>query len=119
MPLTFGCLAQVDLRLTALEEVSHLPDGFFINPAFNVLAMAFYCNNACLAKFLDVVGHRRGSDVQLFPQLTDVPPGLFYGTSTGSRRADRKEAQEDSESTGTCKGFEHLRIPAEFLYSIN
>jgi hypothetical protein len=88
-------------------------NGVFIHPALNVLAATFHHYDAGVAKLLDVMGNRGRSDVQFFPQLADVPSGLFDGGSSFPRRADRKEAQKYRQSMRVCEGFEHLGVPTQ------
>lgn len=103
---------------STMEKFPHSFHSFLVNPAFNVLSAAFHHNYACLAKLLDVVRNRGRSDVQLFSQLADVPPGLFDCASGCSGRANREEAQEDSKSMRIREGFEHFGVPSHFFYSI-
>jgi len=50
----------------SLEDFPQRFHCLFVDPALNVLAAAFHHNDACLTEFLDMMGNRGRSDVQLF-----------------------------------------------------
>ena len=95
--------------LLPIEKLRQLPQRLRIDPAGNVLPLAFYFDQPGPVELLDVVGNRRRHDAQVLAQLTYKRTRLCRECgATGFRAAAVQQAEEDLHPVRVGKRPEQL-----------